>query len=361
MTDISDSSFMRQALELAERGRGQVSPNPLVGAVVVRDGVVIGRGWHQRAGTEHAEIHALREAGEAARGATLYVTLEPCCHHGKTPPCTDAIRASGITRVVAAITDPNPLVCGEGASCLSGDGIDITVGVLADDAKKQNEVFLKYISSDMPFVTVKLAATLDGYSAAPDGSSKWITGPDARKEVHRMRAWSDAVLVGAGTVLADNPHLTVRDAEGNDPLRIIIDPDLATPPDAAVVNDGTMFFVQAPHADSIKAEHFRASGVTIVPVSGEHDTFSLKYVLQHIAGLDITSVLCEGGPTLATSLFAEQLVDKIVYMVAPKLLGGGIRTLDNLGIEHIGGALKLDDVSYAQLGGDMMITGYPIY
>ncbi len=202
-----DRDYMELALSLAERGRGATSPNPMVGAVVVRDGAVVGRGWHERAGGDHAEVGALREAGDKAIGATLYVTMEPCCHFGKTPPCTDAIIRSGVSRVVAAMTDPNPRVCGGGFFSLAERGIAVEAGLFEDRAKKLNEAYIKYIRTGIPFLTLKLAVTLDGRIAARDGTSRWITGPESRERVHRIRAWNDAVMVGSGTVIVDDPSL----------------------------------------------------------------------------------------------------------------------------------------------------------
>ena len=217
----TDKHYMSIALSLAEKGRGKTSPNPMVGAVVVRDGSIAGQGYHHKAGEDHAEVIALGEAGENTRGATLYVTLEPCCHHGKTPPCTDVIVKSGIRRVVTAMIDENPFVAGGGCARLREAGIDVKTGILEDRARKLNEVYLKYITTGTPFLTLKLAITLDGRIADTGGKSKWITDTETRKRVHRWRAWSGAVMVGVGTVLADNPSLTVRDADGSDPLRVM--------------------------------------------------------------------------------------------------------------------------------------------
>ena len=356
----TDSGYMAQAFDLAEGGRGMVSPNPLVGAIIVRDGEIVGRGFHRRAGSEHAEVHALREAGSRANGATLYVTLEPCCHHGKTPPCTDAIIKSGIARVVAALPDPNPLVCGQGVACLNGAGIEVTVGLMESRARKQNEVFLKYIQTGMPFVTLKLAATLDGRIAAADGTSRWITGADARKEVHRMRAWSDAVMVGAGTVLADNPSLTVRDAGGDDPLRIIVDGNAATPPDAAAVAGHTVICA-LDTIDPSRQDAYEKRHAQVWTFPGVDGRLSLKALLARLGERKVTSVLCEGGAGLASSLIRERLVDKLVYMVAPKLLGSGPSAFGDIGVETIAGALGFHELTCERVGNDLVMTGYPVY
>lgn len=360
MIQHDDNDFMARAIEFAELGRGTVSPNPLVGAVVVKDGNIIGSGYHKKAGNDHAEVIALREAGEKARGATLYVTLEPCCHHGNTPPCTDAIILSGVTRVVAAASDPNPLVCGKGVSHLHDAGIEVIVGVLEKPAREQNEAFTKYILTKLPFVTLKLAATLDGNIAAPDGSSRWITGPSARMQVHRMRSWSDAVMVGIGTVLADDPSLTVRGTAGNNPLRVIIDSQLKTPLNSKVVSQNTLICV-LDTVDTNKIEEFREHGVDflIFPVTTDH--IDLAEVMEELGKRQVTSVLCEGGAKLASALLRQQLVDKIVYMVAPKMMGNGKRVFEDIGVKTIGDVLNLRHVSCDQLGDDFVFTGYPSY
>jgi len=356
----TDLGFMKIALELAERGRGLVSPNPLVGALVVKNGVIIGKGYHQKAGTEHAEVLALRDAGANARGATLYVTLEPCCHHGKTPPCTDAVKASGVARVVAAITDPNPLVCGNGISCLLDEGIETTVGVCEHEARIQNEVFLKFIQTHKPFVTLKLAATLDGKIAAADGSSRWITGEESRFQVHRLRSWNDAVMVGIGTVKADNPSLSVRDVEGKDPLRIVIDPHLETPPDYTIVGHNTVFCsLESASAESEKT--LRKHGADVWRFAPQDDRIPLESVMNMLSNKGVTSVLCEGGSSLASGLLREHIADKLVYLLAPVLVGKGTAALADFGIVTMSDALCLSGVTYERFGKDMAITGYPIY
>jgi len=239
MEEQTDEAMMRRALALATRGRGLVSPNPLVGAVVVQDSRVVGEGWHDGPGNPHAEIHALRAAGDLARGATLYVTLEPCDHHGRTPPCTNAILEAGVARVVAAARDPNPIVDGRGFDRLRSAGVDVVAGVLESEAERLNEAFATHVRTGLPFVVLKMAATLDGKVAARDGSSRWITGREARAEVHRMRAAADAVLVGAGTALADDPSLTVRDPEyrGRPVLRVLADARGRVRPTARLFSD----------------------------------------------------------------------------------------------------------------------------
>jgi len=352
---------MEKALALAEKGRGTVSPNPMVGAVVVRDGTVVGRGWHRKAGGDHAEVIALGEAGEAARGATLYVTLEPCCHYGKTPPCTDAIVRAGVRRVVAAMMDDNPNVCGNGCAELARNGIEIVVGVCENRARRLNEAFLKWIGTGRPFVTLKLAATLDGRIADRDGKSVWITGPEARKHVHLMRAWSDAVMVGIGTVLADNPALTVRDVPGKNPLRIVVDSRLRAPLDAKVFADGDVLVVSTEEAERALPALFENSGIEMVELPARDGRVELGALLDMLGKRDVTSVLCEGGASLATSLLRERLVDKVVFVTAPKILGGGLPSVGDIGIESIDRALKLRDSTVEIFGNDVFVSGYPDY
>ncbi len=356
----TDRDYMLLALSLAERGRGTTSPNPMVGAVIVRDGAVVGRGYHIRAGEDHAEVIALREAGVRAEGATLYVTMEPCCHHGKTPPCSEAVIRSGIARVVAAMTDPNPKVCGGGFASLRRNNIECESGLFEDRARKLNEAYIKYIRTGLPYLTLKLAMTLDGKIAALDGSSKWITGPEARKRVHLLRSWSDAVMVGSGTVLADNPRLTVRDAEGRDPLRVIPDSRLRTPLDAHVFADARALVV-ATAADRAKAEELRRRGIEVWEMNGNGAGIPLTDMLAGLGARQVTSVLCEGGGTLAGSLLREKLVDKLHLFIAPKILGAGKDAFGNMGIRAIGDAIPLRDREMEMIGDDLLVTGYPEY
>lgn len=357
----NDRDYMLLALSLAERGRGATSPNPMVGAVVVRDGVIVGRGYHIRAGEDHAEVIALREAGERAKRATLYVTLEPCCHHGKTPPCSDAVIRGGITRVVAAMTDPNPKVCGGGFERLRQNGIEFEAGLLEDRARKLNETYIKYIQTGRPFVTLKLAMTLDGKIAARDGSSKWITGPEARKRVHLLRSWSDAVMVGSGTALADDPRLTVRDIEGRSPLRVILDSRLRTPLDAHVFDDAHALVIAASAADRSKEAELKKRGIEVMETDAVEGVIPLREALAFLGARQVTSVLCEGGGTLAGSLLRERLADKIHLFIAPKILGNGIDAFGNSGIGSMEEAIPLRDREVETIGEDLLITGYPDY
>ncbi len=361
MADKIDIYFMAASLELAEKGRGTTSPNPMVGALVVRDREVVGRGYHRKTGDDHAEIIALKDAGEKARGATLYVNVEPCCHHGRTPPCTDAIIESGIQRVVSAMNDDNPLVCGNGIACLDQAGIEMETGVLEDQARKLNEAYLKFIRSGLPFVTLKLASTLDGKIADIHGGSTWITGPEARQHVHMWRGMSDAVMVGVGTVLADNPRLTVRDAEGSDPLRVIVDSSLRTPVDANVLADGNVLIAATGQCNEERLALFQQKGIDVWVLDVPDNRVSLPKLLKKLGERSITSVFCEGGGTLSTALLSERLIDKIIFVIAPKIIGKGIDSVGDIGIESIDRSLVLKDVEIDRAENDVIIKGYPDY
>jgi len=362
VTDTADDiRFMERALELAVCGRGSVSPNPMVGAVVVRDRRIVGEGWHKKAGGAHAEVIALKEAGSLARGATLYVTLEPCCHYGKTPPCTDALIKYGVSRVVAAMVDDNPMVCGGGCQALGRAGIKMETGLLEDRARRLNEAYLKFITQRLPFVTLKLAVTLDGYIADTSGGSKWITGPEARRAVHRMRAWSDAVMVGAGTVAVDDPRLNVRDAEGCDPVRIVVDSRFRLPFNRRVFHDGYAIVVSGDTPDEEKTAQAMDRGIRVIRAGDGVGGVNLEHMLTALGERNITSVLCEGGSILSSSLIRQRLVDKVVFFIAPKLLGQGRAALDDIGVTSIGESIRLDEVVFETVGGDLMVAGYPVY
>ena len=357
----TDEYYMSLALSLAEKGRGKVSPNPMVGAVVVRDGKVIGQGYHLKAGEDHAEVIALCEAGENAHGATLYVTLEPCCHHGKTPPCIDAISRSGIRRVVSAMMDENPLVCGKGIAILREKNIEMVVGILEDRARKLNESYLKFITTGTPFVTLKLASTLDGRIADSRGKSKWITGTETRKRIHLWRSWSDALMVGIGTVLADDPELTVRETDGSSPLRVIVDSCLKTLPDAKVLADSNVIIAATDTADTARLTFFEKHGIEVWTLEAKDGKVSLLHLLQKLGKRNITSVFCEGGSLLATSLLKERLVDKMIFTIAPKILGSGIPAVRDLNIGGLDNAITLKDREIDLTGEDIIVIGYPVY
>ena len=359
----SDEKYMRQALDLAVRAIGRTSPNPMVGALLVRDGAIVGSGWHRAAGTPHAEIHALKEAGAKARGSTLYVTLEPCCHYGRTPPCVDAIIDAGVKRVVAAMKDPNPRVAGKGLARLKAAGLDVTTGVLANAAARLNEVFIKWIATGMPFVASKSAITVDGKTATAAGMSQWITGPEARQRTHELRDRYDAIMVGIGTVLKDDPQLTTRLPQGGrNPVRIILDTRARTPLDAKVISDGQAQTIVAvgPEAPSRNIDRLAGRGAMIMTVPAGPEGVDLRILLRDLGKRGITSVLLEGGSTVNASAFAANIVDKIYWFMAPKIFGGreAPGVVGGRGIQTIDDAYSLEDISFESVGPDILITGY---
>jgi diaminohydroxyphosphoribosylaminopyrimidine deaminase / 5-amino-6-(5-phosphoribosylamino)uracil reductase len=346
MASEAEQAAMRRAVRLAARGAGRTSPNPVVGCVVLAaDGrTVVGEGWHERAGGPHAEVVALAAAGSAARGGTAVVTLEPCAHSGRTGPCTQALLDAGVARVVTAVDDPSA-AAGGGAGVLRAAGVDVEAGVLAAHAERVNEAWLTSVRSGRPHVLWKFAATLDGRSAAADGTSRWITSPEARAEVHRMRAAVDAVVVGVGTVLADDPSLTARTPDGalrdRQPLRVVVDSAGRTPA-AARVRDGA-----APTWVATAAEVGGGTGGGV----------DLAALLRELGARGVVSVLLEGGPTLAGAFLAAGLVDRVVAHLAPALLGAGPSALSGGGIATIADALRLDVDDVGRVGGDVRVSG----
>jgi len=318
---LDDEIFMEEAFELAERGRGRTHPNPLVGAVLVRGTEVVGRGWHLGPGEPHAEAMALSEAADRAAGATLYCTLEPCSHTGKTPPCADALVAAGVRRAVVALRDPNPLVDGRGLTRLRDGGVtvDLQVDRWGGRARKQNRPFLKYHDTGLPLVTYKAAVTLDGKVAAAGGDARWISCLDSRRAVHQLRSTADAVMVGAGTVRRDDPELTVRLSEGRDPARVIVTRRGDLPPAAKLLATAheVRTIVVAEHADAAARRLLSARGAELVEVAGG----GLRAALAALAEGGLLDVLCEGGPGLAGSLLSEGLIDRVLLFVAPLIVG----------------------------------------
>lgn len=362
---------MQVALELAAIATGQTSPNPLVGCVLVRDGFVVGQGAHLRAGGPHAEVHAIRMAGDAARGATAYVTLEPCSHTGRTPPCADALIEAGVARVVVATTDPNPLVSGRGIARLRAAGIDVTVGVRAEQAASLNEAFLTWAMKRRPFVVWKCAATLDGRIAASTGQSQFVTGAVARQEVQRLRRQYPAVVVGAGTVRLDNPRLTVRGENGDldhrQPIRVVFDSKLTIPTTAQLFAQPGQTLVYTTQRQSESSEYVEAlrrvsDGVEVIETAADNSgRVSLAAALTDLGGRGVHSVLVEGGAQLATAFLQEHLVDKLVYFIAPKLLRQGVLCLQGQATSDMSEAISLRDVSWHPVGEDLCVTGYPDY
>jgi diaminohydroxyphosphoribosylaminopyrimidine deaminase/5-amino-6-(5-phosphoribosylamino)uracil reductase len=360
---VSDEAYIERALGLAERGLGLVSPNPMVGAVVVAGGRIVGEGFHEGAGLPHAEVVALAGAGERARGATLYVTLEPCDHHGRTPPCTDAIVEAGVARVVAALRDPNPIVDGRGLAKLGAAGVEVCSGVLEAEAARRNEAYVKHVRTGLPFVTWKMAASLDGRVAARDGTSRWITGEAARRDVHRLRAWSDAIVVGAGTALADDPSLTVRDPgyRGRPPLRVLVDASGRVPATGDLFDEAAPTMVATTErAPQERLEQWRAAGAEVIVYGSEGELVPIGALLADLGKRDVQGVLLEGGPTLAWSVVEEGGVDKVVVYLAPKLIGGADAPgmLGGRGFAPIARALDLRITSFDAVGGDLKVEAY---
>ncbi|WP_246068245.1 bifunctional diaminohydroxyphosphoribosylaminopyrimidine deaminase/5-amino-6-(5-phosphoribosylamino)uracil reductase RibD [Fodinibius sediminis] len=367
----ADSKWMMLALEIAERGAGYVSPNPMVGCVIVSaEGEKIGQGYHERYGQAHAEQNAVDSvvAPDLLEGATVYVTLEPCAHHGKTPPCCEMLAELPIRRVVVAMEDPTPQVAGKGIAYLRERGINVEVGLLEDKAKRLNEFFLHYHTFNRPFVTLKMAQTLDGYIAAPDGNSEWISGVEARTMVHHWRSRYDAVMIGRNTALLDNPRLTVRHVEGRQPRRIVIDGPLDLPEELNLFTDQyeektirlthnkEKYRNEAdPMLSMLQSDYFRGKTLLIDEKEGHTD---LGKALDELGGLSITSILVEAGQNLASALLRERLVDKVECFIAPKILGGGTRSVMGVGINHMDEVLDFRDVEWQQVGKDLLFSGY---
>ena len=359
---LDDSGYMRIALELARNGEGHVSPNPMVGAVIVKDGRIIGKGWHERFGEAHAEINALRSATEPVRGATMFVTLEPCCHHGHQPPCTDALISSGIARVVAASSDPNPLVSGKGFRMLREHGIAVTEGVLRDEADRLNEIFLHYISGRHPFIALKHAMSLDGKIAAYTGMSRWITGEEARTHAHRLRNCYSALMAGIGTVLADDPLLTCRIPGGRNPVRIILDTHLRIPLSSriAATAGSVPTIIVTCSSDREARKRFEDSGCRVLEAeSGSDGRIALSPLMKRLGDEGIDSILVEGGGTVAWSLLAEGLVNKVYGYIAPKIIGGrdALTPVEGEGVRSPDEAFVLRHMEMRMLGPDLLIEG----
>ncbi len=317
----ADYGHMAHALRLARKGLYTTTPNPRVGCVIVKDGAIVGTGWHERAGEAHAEIHALREAGDAARGATVYVTLEPCAHHGKTPPCADALVRAGVARVVAAMQDPNPSVAGEGLARLAAAGVQVESGLLEAAARELNPGFIKRMLLGHPYVRLKTAASLDGKTALANGASQWITGAAARADAQRLRARACAILTGSGTVLADDPRLDVRDFDiGRQPLRVVADTRLRTPPQARLLAGGKALIVCA-EPEPKKMAALEAAGAKILCLPGSDGRVDLAALLAHLARQGVNELHVEAGARLAGALLAAGLVDEWVHYAAPLVLG----------------------------------------
>jgi len=359
-----DEPLMRRALDLAQKGLGRTSPNPIVGAVVVRNGSILGEGYHAYAGGPHAEVVALEAAAGATAGADLYVTLEPCCHQGRTPPCTDRIIAAGIRRVVTSVLDPNPLVSGRGVETLRAAGVLVELGLLSEESTILNEAFMKFIKSRLPFVVLKAAVSLDGKIATRTGDSRWISGEQSRQRVHELRDQIDAVMVGLGTIRRDDPMLTTRlPSGGRNPIRVIVDGRGSLPLDARVFHSTSSsptwvaVTADAPHE---RIDALERHGLAVIETGGSNGRVNLHHLLKRLGEREVTSVMIEGGEGIFTSAIEAGIIDRFLVFVAPILIGG--KTAPSLfggaGIEHLVEAFRLERVRIEQLGGDLLIEGY---
>jgi len=359
---MNDRFWMKRALGLAEKGRGRTSPNPMVGAVLVKENRVLAEGYHVRAGEAHAEIVALQRAGGKARGATLYINLEPCTHYGRTPPCAPEVIRSGVKRVVIGMKDPNPLVKGRGIKSLRGAGLQVEVGILEEESRRLNEAFCKYVVTGKPFVILKLAATLDGKIATRRGEARWISSEPSRKLVHRMRDQVDGVIVGVGTVLRDDPLLTARIKGARDPHRIILDSHLRTPEEASVIrgSPARTTIVTTGNAPRKKIERLEKRGVRLLTCSAKGEWIDLRSLLRKLGTMGMTSVMVEGGSRVSGSFLDERLVDKLVLFFSPKVIGdpGALGMFGGKGAADLKDAIPVKDLRVRRIGGDILVEGY---
>lgn len=359
---MTHRDYMERALELALMAEGNTSPNPMVGCVIVNDdGEIVGEGYHHKAGEPHAEVNALKEAKQLAIGATAYVTLEPCAHYGRTGPCCVALAKAGIKKVYCACLDPNPKVAGKGVEYLRLQDVEVEVGLCEKEAKRLNEKFMTWITKERPFISMKYAMTLDGKLATQTRDSKWITGEEARTFAHKLRMQHDAILVGIGTVLADDPELTTRLVRGKNPIRIVLDRDLKISPMAQVLNPAaeTIIFTSL-EADKAKEETLTVfPNVSVVRIPAMGKQLILEYVIQELANRNITSVLVEGGSEIHGAFKDDEFVDRVYAFIAPKICGGrhALSPVAGSGIDNMQDAWNLEEVEIEQFGQDIMITG----
>ncbi|MFT9596381.1 bifunctional diaminohydroxyphosphoribosylaminopyrimidine deaminase/5-amino-6-(5-phosphoribosylamino)uracil reductase RibD [Mesobacillus sp.] len=360
---MNDQDYMALAINLASATEGQTSPNPQVGAVLVKDGRIIGMGAHLKAGEHHAEVHAISMAGEKAKGATLYVTLEPCSHFGKTPPCSNLVIESGIKKVFVASVDPNPLVGGAGVKKMLEAGLDVQVGLMEEEAKALNKVFFHYISTGLPYVTLKSATSLDGKIATVTGESQWITGEEARKDVHQFRHTHDAILVGVNTVIKDNPSLTTRlEAGGKNPVRVVLDSALRTPLDSRIINDraAQTIIVTGARAEPERIKQFTKLGIEIIGL--ETEKVGIHDMLKKLGDRGINSVFVEGGAEVHGSFLKEKAFQQVITYIAPKLLGGknAPAAYGGEGIARLEDTVSLKIIDVKQIGQDIRVIAEPV-
>ncbi len=360
-----DISYMKRAIELAQKGIGYTSPNPLVGAVIVKNNRIIGEGYHEIYGGPHAEVNAFKNAEEDVEGATMYVTLEPCSHYGKTPPCAKAIVERKISKVVIGMMDPNPIVAGRGIKILEENGIEVITGILEEEVRKLNEIFIKYITTKRPFCILKTAMTLDGKIATSTGNSMWITNEVSRNYVHEIRHRVSGIMVGVGTVLADNPKLTTRlhNKEGKNPTRIIVDTTGKTPLDSNVLDISSKartIIATTEKANTEIIENMKAKGAEIIITPLRNNRIDLNFLMKKLGESGIDSVLVEGGSTLNYSALEEGIIDKVISFIAPKIIGGELAKtpVGGEGIKYVKDAILLDNIQITRFNEDIMIEGY---
>lgn len=360
---MTDNDYMRLALKLAKRGR--TSPNPMVGAVIVNNGDVVGKGYHPRAGEPHAEVFALEEAGEKARGATMYVTLEPCSHFGRTPPCADALIKAGIARVVAAMKDPDPKVAGKGIEKLHRAGVDVKVGLCEQEARELNEAYVKHRMTGIPLVILKAAMSLDGKIATRAGDSKWISNERSRAFTHKIRKSVDAIIVGANTARIDDPKLTARVGHKTYyPARVVISSNGLLSPDLVMFNEpGESIVVISSSEDKSSLMKLEQAGARIIKVAEHNGRPSLADLMRQLGKIGCLSVLIEGGAEIAASAFAERVVDKVLYFYAPRIIGGreAVGAVGGFGAEKVASSVSLDKIRIRHFGSDIAVEGYAVY
>ncbi|MCX5848946.1 MAG: bifunctional diaminohydroxyphosphoribosylaminopyrimidine deaminase/5-amino-6-(5-phosphoribosylamino)uracil reductase RibD [Deltaproteobacteria bacterium] len=359
MNNLNDEYYMKLALTLARKGKRYVSPNPMVGAIIVKDGRIISHGYHRRFGGHHAEINAIKNAIEDIAGSTLYVTLEPCCHKGKTPPCIDSIIEHKIARVVIGTIDSNPLVSCQGINCMRDSGIEIKTGVLENDCRMLNEKFFHYMETGLPFVTVKYAQSLDGRIATATSESQWISSEASLKFAHMLRAEHDAILVGRGTVVKDDPELTVRLVRGRNPLRVIVDSELKISTKAKVLqntSEAPTLIATIKKPDDARFKRIASTGAEIITVKADKDRHvDLKILFKMLAGRKISSILVEGGAQIITSVLKNNLANRLVTVIAPKIIGRGIEAVGDLNIKKLAAAKKISIQKVSRRGDDIII------
>lgn len=358
-------NYMRRALYLAEKGEGKVNPNPLVGAVIVKNDEIVGEGYHEYFGGHHAEVNALKMAGDNAKGADVYVTLEPCSHYGKTPPCAEALVKAGVKKVIIAMKDPNKLVAGRGISILESNGIEVVTGVLEKEAKKLNEVFIKYITTKKPYIVLKTAMTLDGKISTVTGKSKWISGEKSREYVHNLRNKYMGIMVGIGTIIADDPLLTTRlkNKKGRNPVAIIVDSALNIPLSSNILNtnhERKIIVACSEKYDKEKKSFLEEKGIKVIVTPSDKCKVNLNYLVNELGKEGIDSILLEGGSTLNFSALKECVVDKVISFIAPKIFGGiNAKTpVGGEGVKEVNEAVELKDISYRKIDEDLCIEGY---